>query len=136
MLNPDTSTFSCPDPIPANPSPPTPNFATSSPYPLSKLRCDECFDTSSDRKDNNLGSRKRFCKEIGKIGRNTRQKILCGLFTSCQALGKQKEGLCSKDNGDQGNAKSVENLGNSANPCVEERDGFGEADPIKLPKQL
>ena len=80
--------------------------------------------------------KKRLRKEIGRIGRNLRQKLLCGLFPreiqeDQQPWANDLIMVVEDQLAQMGMEKGNEKDGNIVQSCTE---GFREADPIQLPK--
>ena len=65
-------------PISPSPSPPSPGLAYSVPYPFSELQKDEIKELNPRNSAASDVSRKRFRVEYGRLGRNIRQRLLCG----------------------------------------------------------
>ena len=60
------------------PGPPSPRSANSDPYPLSEKQKEEIKDLNPTNSTTSGVSRKRFRVEFGRLGRNIRQRLLCG----------------------------------------------------------
>ena len=65
-------------PISPGPGPPSPRSVCSDPYPLLEKQKEEFKDLNSTNSTTSVVSRKRFRVEFGRLGRNIRQKFLCG----------------------------------------------------------
>ena len=91
LINAGTCTLGLSSPVVVDLGQNLPSSVHSKPCLQTWLQFEECVDTQVVLKAPKPNSRKRFRKKIGRLGRNIRQKLLCGFFSNLITLGKQKE---------------------------------------------
>jgi len=128
-------TLSSPGPIVVDPGPTSPSSTHSKPCPQAWLRLEECENTQFGLKTPNSYPGKRFHKEIGRLRRNIKQKLLCGFFFDSIISGKQKEDISSGDIVEPETIVTNGIIEDSITPTIENQEGFWEADPHQLPQQ-
>nr|POF00424.1 hypothetical protein CFP56_77832 [Quercus suber] len=74
-------------PISPGPGPPSPGLAYSDPYPFSELQKDQMKELNPRNSTASDVSGKRLRVEFGRLGRNIRQRLLCGF---CPKEGTRK----------------------------------------------
>lgn len=113
IVNTDTTHF--------GPGPPSPTLVALEPSHLLSLHCEEYLEGS------HVSSKKRIRFELGTLGRNICQKLLCGFFLK---KGNNNAFLETSFylNSFNGHYLNVESLKNPS--------GCWEADPNQLPQQL
>ena len=103
------------------PGPPSPVSIASDPGQSSILHCEEWLEGSQ------VPPKKRFRSEFGRLGRNIRQKLLCGFFTREGTIPTSSESI------------SFCNIGFDCHSLDEDApkypNGCWEADPIQLLQQ-
>ena len=134
LMDASIRTLSSPSPIVVDPGPTSPSSTHFEPCPQAWFCLVECKDTQSGLKTPNLDLGKRFCKEIGRLGRNIKQKLLCGFFSNSIISGKQKEDISSGDIVEPGTVVTNGIIEDSITPAIENQEGFWEADPYQLPQ--